>query len=248
MIVGIVTLFTILFFGGAQEYFFIEKLEKGVKKFVVEKDRSKEILADLKLTKSMIKDFNKARKGKLSEFHSLNLNRTVSREVLEEFFDERVAERKIFQKKMIERRLLFTSKIEDDEWEEIINLSDASVEKKMSKLAKKKSPDLFESVMKSVKSNIEDQDNQSKAISIVVNFKNEYTKLLEEVNAVNSVESELLSDKNSTAQEFQSLADDMNQLREKAYMSLIDLHFKLKDITNDGEWGKVMKSIYKIVR
>ena len=248
MIVGIVTLFTILFFGGAQEYFFIEKLEKGVKKFVVEKDRSKEILADLKLTKSMIKDFNKARKGKLSEFHSLNLNRTVSREVLEEFFDERVAERKIFQKKMIERRLLFTSKIEDDEWEEIINLSDASVEKKMSKLAKKKSPDLFESVMKSVKSNIEDQDNQSKAISIVVNFKNEYTKLLEEVNAVNSVESELLSDKNSTAQEFQSLADDMNQLREKAYMNLIDLHFKLKDITNDGEWGKVMKSIYKIVR
>lgn len=46
MIVGIVALFTVLFFGGVQEYFFIEKLEKGVKKFVIEKDRSKEILAD----------------------------------------------------------------------------------------------------------------------------------------------------------------------------------------------------------
>ena len=248
MIVGIVALFTVLFFGGPQEYFFIEKLEKGVKKFVVEKDRSKEILADLKLTKSMIKTFNKERKGKLSDFHSMNMDRSISRETLVEFFEERVKERKVFIKKMIEQRLAVVSKIDDGEWKEIISLSDATVEKKMAKVEKKGQPDPFEAVIKSVRSNIADQDKQAKAISVVENFKIEYTKLLTEVNAVNTIESKLLNDKNSTAGEFQALADDMNQLREKAYKNLVDLHFQIKDVTTETEWSKIMKSINKIIK
>ena len=248
MIVGIVALFTVLFFGGPQEYFFIEKLEKGVKKFVVEKDRSKEILADLKLTKSMIKTFNKERKGKLSDFHSMNMDRSISRETLVEFFEERVKERKVFIKKMIEQRLAVVSKIDDGEWKEIISLSDATVEKKMAKVEKKGQPDPFEAVIKSVRSNIADQDKQAKAISVVENFKIEYTELLTEVNSVNTIENKLLNDKNTTANEFQVLADDMNQLREKAYKNLVDLHFQIKDVTTETEWSKIMKSINKIIK
>ena len=247
MLIGIATLFTILFFGDSNGTFFIEKLEKGVKKFLAEKDRSKEILADLKQTKSMIKDFNKTRKGKLSEFQLLNLDRSVARETLVEFFEDRVAERMVLQKKMIEERLQVVSKIDDAEWTEIINQSDATVEKKMAKLAKKGSPDPFEGVLKSVKSSIFDHYNQSKAISTVENFKNEYNKLLKEVNAVNTVESELLRDKNSTAQEFQSLAEDMNQLRIRAYENLVDLHFDMLEITDESEWKKVMTQINKVI-
>ena len=247
MIVGIVALFTVLFFGGAQEYFFVEKLENGVKKYVVEKDRSKEILADLKLTKSMIKTFNKERKGKLSDFHSMNMDRGISREALVDFFEERVEERKVFQKKMIDRRLTLVSKIDDAEWKEIISLSDATVEKKMAKVEKKGETDPFDTVIKSVRSNIADQDNQAQALSVVENFEIVYAKLLTEVNSVNTIESKLLSNKNSTADEFETLAKDMNQLREKAYRSFIDLHFELRDITNEKEWTKVMKSINKVI-
>ena len=128
MIVRIVALFTVLFFGSAQEYFFIEKLEKGVKKYVIEKDRSKEILVDLKETKSMIKAFNKNRKGKLSEFLSMNLDCDIQRGAMNSFFKKRVDERLVFQQSMIEKRLLVTSKLEKSEWEEIIKMSDTSVE------------------------------------------------------------------------------------------------------------------------
>jgi hypothetical protein len=247
MIVGIVALFSVLFFGGAQEYFFIEKLEKGIKKYVFEKDRSKEILADLKLTKSMIKTFNKERKAKLSDFHSMNLDRSISREVLVDFFEERVEERQVFQEKMIEKRLMVVSKIKDGEWKEIISLSYESVQKKMEKVEKKGSSDPLEAVIKTINSRMADQNNQAKAVSIVQDFNKEYTGLLKQVNAVNTIESDLLSNKNTSAAQFQKLANDMNQLRKTAYESLIDLHFDLKEITNETEWVKVMKSVNKVI-
>ena len=62
MIVGIAALFTILFFGGGQEYFLIEDFDKGINKHITDKNRSSEIKAEIKLTKSLIKEFNKKRK------------------------------------------------------------------------------------------------------------------------------------------------------------------------------------------
>jgi hypothetical protein len=92
-----------------------------------------------------------------------------------------------------------------------------------------------------------DQNNQDRAVSIVQDFQEEYTKLLKEVNAVNTIESDLLSNKNTSASEFQELANKMNKLREIAYQSLVDLHFDLQEITNETEWVKVMKSVNKVI-
>ena len=44
-----------------------------------------------------------------------------------------------------------------------------------------------------------------------------------------------------------SLANDMNQLRETAYQSFIDLHYDMKEITDESEWTKVMKSVNKVI-
>lgn len=247
MIVGIVALFTVLFFGGGQEYFFIEKLEKGVKQYVVEKDRSKEILADLKGTKTLIKAFNKDRKGKLKAFLSMNIDPDVKRETLDLFFKDRVAERLIFQEQMIGERINALSKISDNEWAKIIALSDDAVDKASAKAQKKEPKDPFESVLKTIKSSIADQNTQSQAIALLQNFQGRYVDLLDKVNAVNTIESSLLQNKNTTAEEFQSLAIDVNRLRQTAYKALVDFHFDMKEITNEAEWVKVMKSLNKVI-
>jgi len=59
MIAGTIALLTFLFGGGSFEIFFVDQLENGVKEFVVEKDRQKEILDELKTSKAFIKKFNK---------------------------------------------------------------------------------------------------------------------------------------------------------------------------------------------
>ena len=51
MIIGTITLITILFLGGTTNTFVFENLDKHIKKAVIEKERKDEILSDLKVGK-----------------------------------------------------------------------------------------------------------------------------------------------------------------------------------------------------
>ena len=48
MIVGILTLFSMIFGNGSIDYFYVDKIDEGVKKEIVDKDRKKELQAELK--------------------------------------------------------------------------------------------------------------------------------------------------------------------------------------------------------
>ena len=61
MIIGIITALTILFGSGAFEVFFLPNFEKGVKEYVIEKERQKEITSDLKQVKGISKEYYKKR-------------------------------------------------------------------------------------------------------------------------------------------------------------------------------------------
>jgi len=72
MIAGTVFLLSILFGGGALEVFYVDKFEKGTKKYVVDKERKSDILGDIKVAKKVIKQFNKDRKKQLKAYKKLN--------------------------------------------------------------------------------------------------------------------------------------------------------------------------------
>jgi len=238
---GFVTLFAVLFFGGMQEYFYIEQLEKGVKQYVLDEDRSKDILTDLKKSNDIIKAFNKNRKRKQSEFLSMNLDPDIEREDFDDFFDQREEERIALQEVMLESRLNVVSKIHDDEWQNTIAISDAVVEKE------NKNSDPFESVMQTINRTIKDNNSQAQAIVLTQNFQIRFTQFEDEVNSFKSEESTFLNNKNTTAREFQSLDKNMNLLRKTAYKAFVDFHFDMKEITSEIEWLKVMKSINKLI-
>ena len=133
MIVGTITLLTILFSGGINEMFLIDRLEKGVKEYVIEKNRQKDILADLKTAKKFVDQYNKGRKTQLKEFKELYKNQATNDEALKAFFDVLHKERLVFQDEVIDYRLAIFNKIEDDEWNNIIEYSEASIDKKIEK-------------------------------------------------------------------------------------------------------------------
>ena len=245
MIVGIAALFSILFFGGSQEYFLIEDFEKGVKKYITDKERGKELIADLKLTKSMIKAFEKKRKKLRSELQDMNLSREITKEAYESFFKDRLAERVLYQEKLLERRLLITDKISEAEWQSIIELSQASLSKSVSKAEKKTSKDPFKIITATIKESVSDADKRQQALEAFNQFKLDYTNFLIEVNKVNSLESDILKNRSSTASDFNDLSQRLNELRRKSYRGLIDLHFALLELTTEQEWGKIMKAINK---
>ena len=247
MIIGTITLISMLFFGGIQQYFFVDKLEKGIKQFVEEKDRRKEILADLKNSKSTIDAFNKERKSNLKVFYAMNLNRDTKVNELEDFFKLSADERKLFQDKLINERLLVVSKINEEEWEKIIALSTENVQKQLEKSKKKQQKDAFESLFKTIEKSISEQDRQAQAYALVKNFQNRYNQLNEKVQSVNTLENDLLNNKSTGAFEFEKFAEEVNLIRKTAYLAFIHFHFDVKEITNETEWTKIMKEFNKLI-
>lgn len=248
MIVGTITLLTILFFGGVQQIFFIDKLEKGVKQYVLDKDRSKEIQSDLKESKAFIKAFNKDRSSKIKQFHTMNMDRDLHREDMLEFFEERVKERVLFQEEVLNQRIKVVAKIEPAEWKNIIALSDETVQKAEEKASKKEEKDAFAKVFDTIDKKIKENDRQVQVIALVQNFQMRYNDLGARVKSINTKESDLLVNKESSKEDFLSLAREVNELRNIAYQAFVDLHFDILDATTEEEWPAIMGAINKVIR
>ena len=248
MIIGTITLITMLFFGGVQEYFFIDKLEKGVKQFITDKERSKEILTGLKASKKEIDAFNKDRKARLKEFYALNLNRDIPRSSLEDFFEKRMEERLVFQEQILDERIKLVKMIGDEEWEQIVSISDEAIDKKISKEEKKKEKDAFESVYKTINRSISEDDRMVQARALVQNFQARYEDLYAKINSINTRENDLLRNKNTPKAEFKDLAKKVNDIRITTYKAFVDFHFDMQDVTEESEWFSIMKAMNKVIQ
>ena len=246
MIVGTIALISMLFFGGV-EYFLMDELEKGVKTFVVEKDRRKEIQADLKVSMNIIKAFNKDRAKKLKVLKEMNANRDVTETEFDEFYNDRHEERSTLQDKVISARLQILPKLKDEEWAGIVKMSEETVIAKKEKAAKKKPKDTFSNVIKTINKTIEDKDKASKAVKLVNDFEVVRDMAIKNLESLNASDSEILIKKDASFDEMKSMAEGGMSFRKKAYMAFVDFHFQMKDITNETEWAKIMKEFNKII-
>ena len=196
MIVGLLTLFTVLFFGGSTEYYFVTKLEKGVKTYVEDKATRKDILNDLKTIKGEVKQFNKNRKSELKTLKAMNADYESITADFESFFAKLVKERQGFQSKMIDQRLNTVAKISDEQWTQIIALSDEKVEKAITKKTKKKEKDKFEKLEKTLRSNITNEERLNEALNAFNTLKSTFQSLETELAKVNSKQNKSITNKN----------------------------------------------------
>ena len=248
MLIGIATLFTMLFFGESQQYFQINKIEKGVKTYVQDKERSKEILADLRATKTNMKSFYKTRKGLLKELHALNIDPKAEKEDFEIYYGKRAEERKKFQHEMISERVFIVAKINDEEWENIISLSDKVEQKKQIKEGRKKDKDSFAGIKKAIENNLKSLDEKAQALALLQNLEVRYELLREKTESINSLESNLLATKHTSAEEFKKISEDINRRRREAYLALADFHFDMRDVADEEEWIKIMNALNKLIQ
>jgi len=246
MIVGTIALISLLFFGGV-EYFLMDELEKGVKTYVVEKDRRKEIEADLKESMDIIKAFNKDRASKFKVLKEMNTNRDVTKKEFDEFYNDRHEERSTLQNNVISARLKVLPKLKEEEWEGIVKMSEESVIAKKEKAAKKKPKDIFSKVIKTINKTIEDMDKASKAVTLVNDFEVARNAALKSLKSLNASDNEVLIKKNASFDELKSMAEGGISFRKEAYMAFLDFHFQMKDITNEIEWAKIMKEFNKVI-
>jgi len=247
MVVAIVTLITALFLGGPAQIFYVDNIEKGIKKYVVEKERKKEILSEIKSTKAFYKEFEKERKKDFKTFPSLYADMNTSTEGLHSFFEELQGKRTDYQNILIEQRLSIFGKLEPEEWDNILKSSVSVADKNIAKAKKKaaKSKESFRKTKNRINSDIlnkEQKQNLLKGLEAVINSEKE---LESQMLSVNSSQNKILANKDSGKEELQGLFAEDTRKRAGLLESLLSFHKLARENCSEVEWTQIMLSFTK---
>lgn len=252
MIIGTIALLTLLF-GGGLDSFYIDNFEKGIKEYVIEKDRKKEILADLKTSKKLISNYSKERKAEYKAFKKLNISHETTKEDLVGFFNILHKERAVYQNEMVDERLTVIKKIKADEWDSIMVFSKTSLDKKIEKAENKleknkgkgKEVVPFVKTIKAITANVLDSEKQQVLKLGLDKMISSIEELTIETGTINANESKLLTHQNATKDELIKLGNKLNDMRRLIFDELIDFHMLVKENTSITEWDKIMKAFNK---
>ncbi len=253
MVIGTIILLTILFGGGVGEIFFVDKLEKGIKEYVMDKDRQKDILSDLKTSKAFIKEFNKGREKDLKSFYELNSTWTTTSEDMVVFFDEMQKERIEFQNTMMDNRVAIAEKITAEEWVSIIDYSKAEIDERIAKEKKKldkaedkgKTPTVFEKTSNAIKENIVDSEKQKIILDGLEDMINTFGELGNEISSINVKNDNILIRKDASKEELKTMVEEMNELRNLSFNQLLNFHMLVKENASEMEFESIMKAFNK---
>jgi len=251
MLIATITFLTIMFGGGVLDAFYIDKMDKGVKQYVVDTERKKEIRTDIKVSKKQIKQFNKQRKKQFKNFRKMFRVRTTDHKDFIAIFESMQQERMVHEDNIINDRIAIVAKIEPQEWKGIIELSDAAVEKSQAKAQKKiakneaKGRQGFDKTRKCIVKVVEGSEKQKGIIAGLDKMMEQVSALDDRIKAINTRESELLVRQDTTAQEFQKIFRDLDQFRKISYEQLLEFREVILDNTNDLEWKKLAKTFSK---
>ena len=251
MLIGIATLLMSLFAGGSLDVFYIDKIEPGVKKEVVDKDRKKELQGNLKEYTKKVKEFNKVRKNQLKELRKKNLDRSTTEEWYVDFYKTRLQERIDLQKEFIKQRLELQEMVTDIEWDAIMSKASYQTtklaEKEQRKEMKKKGENAFSVQEKAIVENVADQESRMILLDALTVFETLYNQIQDSYENINVNESVFLADKNATEEEMIILAGLLNEQRISMYEGYTVFLMAMHNNTTDEEWKPIMKAVNKLL-
>lgn len=249
MIVGIAALLSILFFGGANEVFLVDKIEKGVKETIIEPDRKKEILSDLKSTKKYITKYNKGRNKQFGSFTKMYKLESTSENDLNSFFEELDTPRQGFLSEVIDDRVSILQKIEDDEWKSILEFSGQTVDRRKEKTFKKTEKNgstvIFGNtkiaIAKVAKNESEKEVLMKGLQSLTSSFESFGNKIL----SINVRENDVLIQKDASKNMLLATQNELNDERKKCFAQLINFRNTVKKNCDADQWKNIMKAFTK---
>jgi hypothetical protein len=252
MLIGLYTLIMMLLGGGSTEIFYVDNLEKGVKKYVDDKDTKKEILDTLKWTTKSVEAFRKDQEKQVKSLKEMNLNIYSTEDSYELFFEKRIEARSNLYADVIQMRSYIQQKFSSTEWKNIMDLAQDEVSKQDAKEKKqadkgKKPKNIFIHLENSINENITDQDRKIFIIEALSFYEQQYQETVEALGNIDVENIDLLSDQNATKEDMHLFHVAIEVVRSKYYASYIIFYFVLKANTTEEEWEPVIKQFNKVL-
>jgi len=252
MLIATATLITLLLFGGPEELFLINALEKGIKKEIIDKDLKKEIKSEISEYKKSVKNYKKQRKNQKKELSNLYVSRTTTKEEFTTLFEEMLSTLKKLQKEAFETRISVLDKISEEEWGNIIAKEKERLVKLEQKNAKKKDKEKSKNPFSKFEATVQalqlDTQTEQNALDHIESLKEQYANLENYVEDTRNKFVTIINNKSSTEQELETIANWNNDLRKKAFFELSDLYLLLSKNVPESEWNTVAKEFKKLVK
>ena len=248
MIVGTLTILALLFGSGSFEAFFLLDLDNGVKEFVMEKDRQKEILSGINDVEKRIVAFNKTRASDFKHFKEMNEDRNTSEEAFSKLFQDIQTKRDSLQNEIIDSRIIICNKIQQNEWDSIVVFSKSSYAKIQAKAKKKGDKDMKQLFVKTgtiVTETIADDKRNNAIMEGLDGMSLKLETLLSKSETVDSDDHSVFTRKEASKEELLLMSVEMNELRNLIYKEIVGFHFTVTENTSSEEWSKIIKSFNK---
>lgn len=252
MIIGTITLITILLSGGTMSTYVFDDIDKYVKSEVTDKERKKEILDDIKITKKEVKAYQKKRSEIMKRLKKMNLDRNTTIDNFEEIKNELYSARVEIDEYASRSRVEIIQKISDEEWGQIV---EAEIERTESQQAKDyekeqkgKMKGGFENITITISETIVDESKKESALEAAYSFEEKYNTMEKALNARFPSDNDVLKTKNSTSDELMKVFNELSSLKRNAFWGLQDFHASMKELTDEKEWKKIMKEVNKLIR
>ena len=236
---------------GQIEIFYIDDLEKGVKEYVLDKDRKEEIQDSLKSFTKTVKSFYKTREDQVKALKKKNLEQSTTEKWFKNFFMERMDERRNLQAYTINMRYNLQQKITADEWGKIMGMSWADVAKDEAKAKKKALKNKDKSIFRNVEKTINENVNEKEKLELILSALNTYEKKNNElVTAYEEMDVKagtFLADQNASKEQMKQYCEGLNDLRKNYYNSYLNFYFDLRSNSSEDEWQTIIKELNKVL-
>lgn len=251
MIIGLVTLITMLFGAGSVDVFYIDKIEQGINKNITDKERKKELKVELEDYTKSVKTFNKRRGKEIKLLRKKNLDKTTTEEWYKDFFDLRMQERKELALLFIDQRMELQKNITQEEWDNIMIVAfDESTilkEKELKKAQKDKDKNLFSSVELAINNSNGDNNVRTANMNALKKLETEYNSVDMAYDNINVNESKFLADKNATREEMLKLSNALNVERERMYKAYTNFLVALANNSDKADYQIIVKKLNKAI-
>lgn len=248
MIAAIVAFFALLFGGGSPEIFYVDNIDKGVKKFVVDKHIKKELKDTLKWTTKAIESFRKEQKSHIKALKKLNLDIQSTPELYIAFFEMQNKARLELSTDVVNMRSYAQSIIKPDEWKQIMDMAETSAKKdndKEEKKAAKGSKDIFKGLNKKINEQVVDVDKKALILDALSVYEAAFN-IGKKTMADNDVQNrDILSDQHATKTDMFAFHEALAEVRNDFYAAYTAFYFVVKENTSEEEFTPIIKEFNK---
>ncbi len=249
MIFNFLTILIITLSGSYIDSFYINKIENGVKEYVLDEDRKAELKKVFSSYDATMSAFNKKEKLNLDELKKKNLDKKTPSVWYDNQMEVLLVERKTLQSVVINLRLQMGTLINDDEWGQIMELADKDSEEDRAKEVKlvEESKNEYIKLEQHIEITIEEKLNRIFVLDALDVYKVQELDRIRAYQRVNTSQetSLVLREKDVSKEELEALAKRLIDYRKNNYLSYIDFISLLAENTTSEEYTSIMKKFNK---